>query len=1006
MFLWNSAFRSGSVPHSQPIFTQQPLRTQFSFSRHHLKGRQYNYSRQQQLRNWSSSHINLQTKQKSHHYKTHSTSRPPKSGSESRGFRWLSRRFVRRLNPLKSISKSSPRHKSIVSRLLSSSLVNSGFVGPLFSVFARLKFFRPQDLRHTSMSLNKYVREQNAHNFDQNEYPTSDRSQGHDDYDDFNDRASIQSSKSAFTSFRSKAEGLFSQLATKHASASISRQISRVMAAGTVASGAPLSASNTLGLSASSGPPPKYVEPSENEELSIYPSYCRQVNDPEYESENNHSDSQLPVNADDSFPIPYYEFDIRGCVTLPPPQNRRTKLALTAARRIAGVSAPRATSSSANFDFYETNHLEKSNSFNSTSSPSQSVDNLFADIQNIQNDTSEFDNEAIPAQSKPITPSFTTQPADVLDARMRPFLCRPIMARSIDVEVFSKDGKSMLFKDVTETATTGRFNIRIKIPFLATRAIITAGLKHTEINVDYIPPVGVSVISDIDDTIKITGILGGKRDLFRNVFVNNYTKIEVQGIRDCYAALAEEGATFHYVSNSPWQLYPTVSDYVRSAGFPKGSMHLKTYPNLANGIFEPAAEKKRRNLHQILRDFPRRKFLLYGDSGEGDLEAYLDAATTFPDQVVAVMIRDITLPENDRSMDGINSMGRNGKLTDKELADLNNSETSNSEIFDGYNASNSPQSAKSMFTTNANYGAPSNQSNAPPLPPRSRNSSTVSGTSSPVSKAPSYVPPPPIPRSTEKPPIIDLSDNKSSNKSSEISKENVSSNESKTPKQVPKIPPKPASLRQNKPFKPPQIPPKPQYLSQTKPQASPTADKLPTNNQPPTPQSPVPPPPPASRGSTSSLSGLEDVPPPLPKRPDTNLIINSKSRGIIDSSTFLPPPPLPRNHRSPTYPTSSQSGRSNTQSSSSLNMNSSISDNSSINGFSAPRRNGSPVVLSSSQDEFYEGLDKQIDVWKDRVHTVRARLPPSTVLRLWRVGSDVQQESKEILQREKQAVHS
>lgn len=154
------------------------------------------------------------------------------------------------------------------------------------------------------------------------------------------------------------------------------------------------------------------------------------------------------------------------------------------------------------------------------------------------------------------------------------------------------------------------------------------------------------------------------------------------------------------------------------------------------------------------------------------------------------------------------------------------------------------------------------------------------------------------------------------------------------------------------------------------------------------------------------MTGLQDVPPALPKRPDTNLIINSKSRGIIDSSTFLPPPPLPRNHRNPTYPTSSQSGRSNTQSSSSLNMNSSISDNSSTNGFSAPRRNGSPVVLSSSQDEFYETLDKQIDGWKDRVHTVRARLPPSTVLRLWRVGSDVQQESKEILQREKQVVHS
>lgn len=63
---------------------------------------------------------------------------------------------------------------------------------------------------------------------------------------------------------------------------------------------------------------------------------------------------------------------------------------------------------------------------------------LFGDIQSIRNDTSDMENESIPPQSKPLRPSIKTQPAYILESRMRPFLCRPIACRSVDVEVFQK----------------------------------------------------------------------------------------------------------------------------------------------------------------------------------------------------------------------------------------------------------------------------------------------------------------------------------------------------------------------------------------------------------------------------------------------------------------------------------------------------------------------------------------------------------------------------------------
>ncbi|KAL3954652.1 hypothetical protein ACCO45_010215 [Purpureocillium lilacinum] len=66
---------------------------------------------------------------------------------------------------------------------------------------------------------------------------------------------------------------------------------------------------------------------------------------------------------------------------------------------------------------------------------------------------------------------------------------------------------------------------------------------------------------------------------------------------------------------------------------------------MLQGIFEPVAERKKSTLTRLMRDFPRRKFLLVGDSGEADLEVYTDLAMANPGRILAVFIRDVTTPE-------------------------------------------------------------------------------------------------------------------------------------------------------------------------------------------------------------------------------------------------------------------------------------------------------------------------------------------------------------------------
>jgi hypothetical protein len=141
---------------------------------------------------------------------------------------------------------------------------------------------------------------------------------------------------------------------------------------------------------------------------------------------------------------------------------------------------------------------------------------------------------------------------------------------------------------------------------------------HCHSTVTLIDPEGVSVISDIDDTIKETEVTAGTRVVLRNTFLKDMQ--EVPGMASVYNSWWKQGAVFHYVSNSPWQLIPTLLEFFESHKFPRGSAHLRLHDSVLKAYFTPQAEHKLRSIRGIMRDFPQRKFILIGDSGEVDME--------------------------------------------------------------------------------------------------------------------------------------------------------------------------------------------------------------------------------------------------------------------------------------------------------------------------------------------------------------------------------------------------
>ncbi|KAF9959031.1 hypothetical protein BGZ72_010372 [Mortierella alpina] len=201
--------------------------------------------------------------------------------------------------------------------------------------------------------------------------------------------------------------------------------------------------------------------------------------------------------------------------------------------------------------------------------------------------------------STPRTAPFeNTQRADSLDSI------------TSQTETYDEDLGSDSDKDSCEVGGHPRF--------LKLHAYHPGMTEHCHGVVNLIDPEGISIISDIDDTIKETNVSAGARIILRNTFLKDMR--DVPGMAKVYKQWWEHGAAIHYVSNSPWQLIPSLLEFFHTHKFPPGSAHLRLHDSVLKTYFMEPGENKRRSIREILKDFPKRKFILIGDSGEIDME--------------------------------------------------------------------------------------------------------------------------------------------------------------------------------------------------------------------------------------------------------------------------------------------------------------------------------------------------------------------------------------------------
>ncbi|PFH50838.1 hypothetical protein AMATHDRAFT_3575 [Amanita thiersii Skay4041] len=164
-------------------------------------------------------------------------------------------------------------------------------------------------------------------------------------------------------------------------------------------------------------------------------------------------------------------------------------------------------------------------------------------------------------------------------------------------------------------------------------------------NVFISPNEGFGVISDIDDTVKVTEVLNTVAAL-KNTFLEDPKP--VPGMPELYASLSKslDSPPFVYISGSMVQLYPFLRGFINSAySESNGAIFLQnfTFVDITSVISFLAGgdilDYKLSVIDNIHGMYPNKKFLAVGDSTQKDPETYAKAFLKYSDFISCTWIR-------------------------------------------------------------------------------------------------------------------------------------------------------------------------------------------------------------------------------------------------------------------------------------------------------------------------------------------------------------------------------
>jgi phosphatidate phosphatase APP1 len=167
------------------------------------------------------------------------------------------------------------------------------------------------------------------------------------------------------------------------------------------------------------------------------------------------------------------------------------------------------------------------------------------------------------------------------------------------------------------------------------------------------PKAAFAVISDLDDTVIRSGLTEGLAAMRRTLLGDQHTRQAIPGVSSWYRGMARQGSVdgvepgFFYVSTGSWSFYEMLVQFLQLRGFPRGPLFLTDWGPTNRYLLRSGALHKKHTIGRLMQAYPTTDFVMVGDTGQGDFDAYTDAARHFPDRVKLIVLLPVGDPERD-----------------------------------------------------------------------------------------------------------------------------------------------------------------------------------------------------------------------------------------------------------------------------------------------------------------------------------------------------------------------
>lgn len=152
------------------------------------------------------------------------------------------------------------------------------------------------------------------------------------------------------------------------------------------------------------------------------------------------------------------------------------------------------------------------------------------------------------------------------------------------------------------------------------------------------------LICDVDDTVVVTALPRPLLAAWNSFVVDEHARNPTPGMAVVLDRITRQhpASPTLYLSTGAWNVNQALTRFLARNLFPDGALLLTDWGPTEGRVFRSGVQHKVDQLRRLVDEFPDVRWLLVGDDGQHDPEIYAEFARRHPENVRAIVIRQLT----------------------------------------------------------------------------------------------------------------------------------------------------------------------------------------------------------------------------------------------------------------------------------------------------------------------------------------------------------------------------